>query len=505
MTNVVSLLPQQTGAGLAPPNPQGLTYDEQSLIAGLATKLTAFAPEMELRNSYYNGLQRIHDLGIAIPPKLKNLRTVVDWPRICVDPLIQRAVVDGFRMPGQTDVDDDLWGWWQANDLDAESPLCFLDSLVYGRGYMIVGAPDTPGDAPVVTVESPLNLTVTWDPRTRAVTAAYQSYQVEGVYRAVLYLPNQTVFMSRDQTHPWVIDDRDEHNFGQVPVVRFPNRQRSADREGRSEITGAVMNTTDSTVRTLLGIEIAREFYSVPSRYALNVDQASLVDANGNQMTQIEMAMNRFLTFNAADAGEAPPTVGQFTAFSPAVFTEIIDTHAQLMASYTGFPPSYFGHTASANPASADAIRVSENGLIKRAAQVQNQWANPLECVMALCWRFANDGQQLPQNMKRLETDWEDPATPTPAATSDAIYKQVQMGAIPPTSDVTLKRLGYSAVDRVRLAADRAVDAGAAVLAELASSLQAKEARADSTVAADISPAAAKPVPPAQLLSDNPH
>jgi hypothetical protein len=48
-----------------------------------------------------------------------------------------------------------------------------------------------------MTVESPLNLSMTWDPRTRRTTAAFQSYEVEGVYRAVLYLPDETIYMSR--------------------------------------------------------------------------------------------------------------------------------------------------------------------------------------------------------------------------------------------------------------------------------------------------------------------
>jgi hypothetical protein len=51
--------------------------------------------------------------------------------------------------------------------------------------------------------------------------------------------------MSRTETEPWVVEDRDQHNFGDVPVRRFPNRQRTSDREGRSEITPAIMATTD--------------------------------------------------------------------------------------------------------------------------------------------------------------------------------------------------------------------------------------------------------------------
>jgi hypothetical protein len=177
------------------------------------------------------------------------------------------------------------------------------------------------------------------------------------------------------------------------------------------------------------------------------------------------------------------------------VFTRVIDEHAQLMASYTGFPPSYFGQTTTANPASADAIKVSENGLVKRAEIVQGQFSGPLEQVMRLVWRFANNGQKPPPEMQRLETDWEPAGTVTVTGISDAMFKQAQMGAVPATSDVVLKRLGYSAVERARLEVDRKVDGGASVLAELASSLGAKEARVDMSIAHDINPAAAKTAP----------
>jgi hypothetical protein len=196
VTATVSLLPQMTGSNLPPANPIGLTDDEQRLIGGLSTKLTFQSTMVELNWLYYDGSQRMANLGISVPPVLAGIRTVVDWPRICVDPLVQRCILDGFRLPGATDIDTELAEHLQANDFDGEAPLAFLDALVAGRGYMIVGSPDTPGDSPLVTIESPLNLTMTWDPRSRRVQAAYQSYEAEGVYRAALYLPDESIFMS---------------------------------------------------------------------------------------------------------------------------------------------------------------------------------------------------------------------------------------------------------------------------------------------------------------------
>lgn len=485
----VSMLPPLSGAQLPMASPMGLSDDEQMWISGLSSKLTLRSPLMLLQDEYYKSEQRMTNLGISVPPQLAGIRTGMDWPRICVDPIVPGCVIDGFRIPGAHDVDSELQEHWQANDLDAESPLCWLDSLIQGCGYMIVGAPDVPGDSPLVTVESPLNLSTSWDPRTRRILAAYQSYEVEGVFRAVLYLPDQTVSMSRGQMDSWTIDDRDIHNFGQVPVVRFPNRARSGYREGRSEITPAVMNLTDSTCRTLLGMEIAREFYAIPHKYVLGAAEADFVDASGNRKTAMDMAMNKFLAFER-DEDDNLPTVGQFTAFDPSVFTKMVDENAQLMASYTGFPPSYFGQTTTANPASADAIRTAENGLVSRRQQAQRQWSAPSRDVMRLVWRFANGGAVLPASLKMLATDWDDASTPTPFATSQAITMQVDNGIVPRESDVVLKRLGYSTAERAQIAIDRVPDEGEGILDAIGNSAVAKAAISTGRLEKLIDPAA---------------
>jgi hypothetical protein len=111
-------------------------------------------------------------------------------------------------------------------------------------------------------------------------------------------------------------------------------------------------------------MEIAREFYSIPHRYILGASESDFQNADGTAKTALQMSMNKFLALERDEDGNVP-TVGQFTAYDPAVFTKIIDEHAQLMSSYTGYPPSYFGQTSTANPASADAIRVAENGLVR--------------------------------------------------------------------------------------------------------------------------------------------
>lgn len=483
MTGSVSLLPSQSGYTLATPTVPGLTDAEQALVTGLSHKLTLRAEAMRLRWLYYDGLQPLVNLGMSIPEQLAGVRTVVDWPRVCCDPLVMRAEFAGFRMPNATEVDDDLAAHFVANDMASELPLAFLDSLVAGIGYMIVGSPDEPGESPIITVESPLNLATMWDARTRQVTAAFQSYSVDGQQRAALYLPDQTMSMAREQEYgPWKVTDRDQHRLGEVPVVRMPNRSRSSDRDGRSEITAAVMNTTDAAVRALLGMDIAREVYSIPRMAILGASEGNFQRPDGTRRTPLELAMTHIMALERDEEGELPE-LKQLTAFDPSVFTKIIDEHAQLMASFTGFPPSYFGQTTTANPASADAIRVAMNGIDRRGQQVCRQATAPLRKTGQLVWRFANNGRALTDELKRLETDWMDASTPTPAATTDAITKQVSVGAIPATSDVTLQALGYSPLQRKRLEQDRKLNPSEQLESELTSSTAARRTRAGNALA----------------------
>src|SRR5690606_37117023 len=76
--------------------------------------------------------------------------------------------------------------------------------------------------------------------------------------------------------------ERDDHGVGLVPVVQFANRQRVSDRAGRSEITPAVMSITDAACRTLLGMEVSREFFAAPQRYILGASEGAFEDQEGN-------------------------------------------------------------------------------------------------------------------------------------------------------------------------------------------------------------------------------
>lgn len=430
-----------------------LSDDEARLIQELRIELIARRWHLELRDCYYNGEQVIRDLKISVPPQLQGLHTVIGWPQIGVDALEQRLDIETWRYADEPDASGELEEIWRPNELIAESQLAHLDSLIYGRSYVSVGSGDCGTDdcPPLISVESPMDMTVFYDARARAVTSGLRLYRIGEAEAAVLYLPDQTVHVVESPDGGWEVMDRDMHDLGVVPVVRMSNRQRVAERIGRSEITSSVMGITDAACRTLLGMEVAREFYGAPQRYILGASESAFQDAEGNAKSAWETYIGRVLALERDEDGEIPQ-VGTFAAYDPSAYTKIVDLYARIMATQLGLPPHYLGYTTD-NPASADAIRSTEAQLVKRAERKQTMLNTPWAQVMRIAlqvWRG-----QVPDRARRIETVWRNPATPTIAAQTDAAVKLVQAGIIPPDSEVALEMVGLSESQRQRIRSDR--------------------------------------------------
>ncbi|GAA3957917.1 hypothetical protein GCM10023085_45520 [Actinomadura viridis] len=440
-----------------------LTDDETQLIDVLRQDLVTARFPLELRDCYYNGEQVIRDLKISIPPQLQGLHTVIGWPQIGVDALEQRLDIETWRYAGEPDASDELEEVVQANDLLTEAQLAHLDSFIYGRSYAAVGSGEEDEAPPVISVESPMDMTVDYDARLRAVRSALRLYKIEDAQAAVLYLPDQTIHVVQSDTGGWEVISRDAHELGMVPVVRFANRPRAAERVGKSEINSAVMGITDAACRTLLGMEVAREFYGAPQRYILGASESAFQDAEGNAKSAWETYIGRVLALERDEDGEIPQ-VGTFAAYDPSAYTKIVDLYARIMATQLGLPPHYLGYTTD-NPASADAIRSTEAQLVKRAerkqAMLSTPWAQVLRLAL-LIWRG-----EVPDRARKLETVWRNPATPTMAAQTDAAVKLVQAGIIPADSEVALEMVGLSEAQRQRVRSDRQRAQGRAQLARI--------------------------------------
>ncbi|WP_329215275.1 phage portal protein [Streptomyces sp. NBC_01485] len=454
-----------------------LSDHELALVNMLRADMLRDRFALKVRDAYFNGEQLVRDLGISIPPQLKGLHTVIGWPRVGVESLEERLDLEAFRWADGSD-SSELAEIADANDLFDESSLAHLDALVYGREYLAVGSGDcgTPDCPPLISAESPLDMTLMWDARLRMGTAALRECAADTYIESgpeermlVLYLPDQTVMCLPNTSGGWEVVDRDMHGLGVVPVVRMANRQRTADRVGKSEITPEVMSITDAACRRLMGMEVAAEFFGAPQRYILGASESAFQDADGTAKSAWETYIGRVLALERDEDGQVP-SVGQFAAHDPTGMTKIIDLYARIMSSQFGLPPHMLGYTTD-NPASADAIRSTEAKLVKRSERRIRRFGAAWQQAMRLAL-WVRDGEP-PEKTRRIETVWRNPATPTVAAQVDATVKLVQAGVLPADSDVTLEMAGFTEGQRQRIAADRRRSSGRAGSASLMERLAA--------------------------------
>ena len=427
-----------------------LTLDERDRIEEHLARLAKFEGRNKIKAAYYEGKARVRDLGIAIPPSLVNIETVVGWPGTIVDVLEERLDWQGWTSADNEDPFE-LGDVYRENNLDVDAALGHLDSLIYGTSFVVVGAGFAGEPQPLVTVESPRNMTGTWNGRLRRLDSALSVDEVrEGRAVAVtLYLPDETISAVR-AGYGWTATNRDAHRMGRVPVAVLPNRPRASRVEGRSEISRAIRSLTDQGVRTLLGMEINREFYSAPQRYAMGVDEGSFVNADGRTLTGWEAVMGRMLALPANEDGELPQ-VGQFNPASPTPYLEQVRGLSQMIASEGAVPAPYLGFVTD-NPTSADAIRQAENRLVKRAERRQVVFGRAWREVAHLAL-LVRDGK-VPDGFAALTNRWRDAATPTRSAAADEVAKLIGSGALRPDSRVTRDRLGFTPAEQRTLDAE---------------------------------------------------
>jgi hypothetical protein len=391
-------------------------------------------------DAYYEGEQPLSYMHPELVQQLEGQvrQVVINWPQMVVDALEERLDIEGFRRPDQASGDQQLWEIWQDNDMDSGSQRAHVEALALGRSYVTVGAPDSADEAPVITDESALDMIATTNPRTRETAAAVRRWSSAGVElgardadQATLYLPDATIIYRKDGTG-WVEQSRDDHGLGAVPVVPILNRARRKKPLGVSELK-LVIPLSDAACKIATDMMTGANFHALPRYYAAGVTEADFTDENGNAISVWKAVTGRIFSTENEEA-----KLGVFPASDLSNFHKTLDALAQLVAALCGMPPHYLGFTTD-NPASADAIRSSEARLVKRAERKQGMFDTGWEQVMRLAMRIATRAWD--PELRRLETAWRDPATPTVAQVADAATKTYQAGIVP--LRFTRLRLGY--------------------------------------------------------------
>lgn len=415
-----------------------LPLDESKLVDDLSRRLFTSYPDDQRFDRYYEGSQRLAHIGLAVPPELRKFETVLNWCRTVVDSVSDRMRMKAFYLPGEDRASEALRESWDYNNLDSESIAHHQEMLILGRGFVSVGANEEDPEFPLIQVENPRELAVDIDHRHRRLRAAVRVMPSENdapgtPSNAVLYLPDSTMRLKRHQGR-WVVEDRDDHRLGRVPLVMFLNRRRVGQWTGVSEMVDAIP-LVDAAARSLTNLQLAGETHSVPQKYVLGMSKGDFVDAEGKPIPAWEAYFNAIWANQNKDA-----KVGQFAASDLSNFHNTVDHYASKLAGLYGLPARYVGIT-SVNPAAEGAIRAEEARLIlnveKKAALAGDGWG----WVMGLVERFRT-GEWV--SGSRIKTDWFDAGTPTYAQRADALTKMYNSGQGILSREGVWEELGWS-------------------------------------------------------------
>lgn len=389
-----------------------------------------------------------------------------NWCGVVANTPVRRLRLDGIRLgediePLSSD-EKALMDDWRRNELDTFSKQGFLMSVATKRSYTITWIDDKQ-ENPVVTWESPLEVTVLWDAMQRTVLAALKVWDdPESDHElATLFLPTETwkfqrktkikvnatgstqsgilipsaAAMSIGGWEPRLVE-REQYPLpnpaGEVLVSEYPNRpfltgQPLSDIQG----TMAMQNALNLLWAYLFtGLDHA----SMPARVVLGADppQVPVLDANGQILswrpgTQEDLVNGKILFVPRQNPEGPPPTTATWDAARLDVFTGVMGQAVGHVAAQTSTPGHYLLTNEKFANLNADALTAAEVPLVDKVGDMQigfNRGVRGTFRHIALVRR----NKAMAEEIRLARPQWKDAAMHSQGQIADAATKDVSVG-----------------------------------------------------------------------------
>lgn len=385
----------------------------------------------------------------------------VNLTRVAVDVLAERLAVQGF-----TAGDDDAgtWDLWRGSGMVLGSAAVHLDSLLYGVGYVSVWT-DAAG-RPRIRQESPRCATVTLDPTTGEPVTGVRRWWDKAARRgrAVVFERDRVSrLVTASEVPPgaglpvdgWQVTETFGNALGEVPLTPFPNRPRSDLPLGESEVTD-VLPLVDAVSKLCQDMVVVSEAHSRPRRWAtgMEIPMEPVRDPEGRVVVDedgepVMVAVNPFSESPSRvwQSESADTKFGQLDASGLGHFVEGVGLLLRQIAAVSAVPPAVLGLSQDA-PASAEALRASEVGLVARARLRQQVLGEAWSRVMRHAL-IVRDGVERPA-FRDVVVSWADAETRSEIVAADRASKLHALGV--PLA-VILDDLGWSP-EQIRRAMD---------------------------------------------------
>lgn len=418
----------------------GLSIEEQQLFSSLLDVWNKKRGKNALLSVYYDGHRAFHDLGISIPPQMKNVRAALGWPAKGVRTLARKHQFEGFALNGQGDAFE-IDGLLEQNNFGLELPQAINSAYKHAVSFITTTKGDTSaGDPDVVIQARDAEWTsALWDMRRREIKAALAITAADDYKNptaVTLYFRDSVVTAER-RFGVWKVVLRQANPTGRVLVEAFVNDPQIGRPFGYSRITREVRYLTDAGIRNLVRTEVSAEFFASPQRYVLGAKEDAF-----NDVDRWSAVMSRVLALDLNEEGQKPE-VGQFSQMTMGPHLEQYRQLAQNFCSETDLPASAVGLFAD-NPASAEAMQAAEARLSDLGEYQWRVFRHPLKRLAQNVVMLRDGLSEPPVESWKMDVKWTPCRYVSPQASSDYITKVV--AALPRVAETTtaLRRAGFT-------------------------------------------------------------
>lgn len=467
-----------TSADIASLSIGGVDDHELGLIREALKEWNDRAPKNYKRSLYYDTEQTFKDLGLTLPPQLKNAKFYLGWGTQAVRKPAMRSQFEGLSLPGSDDPFE-LGEVLVANKFGLEFSQSVVSSNKHGVAFATVAKGDVGEAKAQILFHSAETSVGLWDRRKRRMSLALTISELkEGKpTEFIAYLPDAVLTCAKG-ARGWTAT-RQRSISGRVLAVPVRNDPQLTRPFGRSRLTNSVMALCDMAVRSYVRMEGNAEFYSSPQIALLGLDKDSF-GGNLSDDRKFKLAMDRLIALTKDKDGDKPE-LKQLQQASMTPHSDMLRTVAMAFSGETGIPPSSLGIIHD-QPASAEAIRAAEHDLLIDATY-QNKFVlgTAVEDIATLAVMVRDDLTEPPAEAWKLSARFADPEFRSLSAEADAIQKLGASMSTLVNHPVLLERI-FSDDEVVRIQADSRRSGVSDLVAGIAGRLDA-QALADTQAA----------------------
>lgn len=416
-------------------------FPHEDTVARLVDVYRSKIGKNRLRNRYYEGKNALKDFGIAIPPELKKVETVVGWPMVAVDKLAARSRFDGFTA-GDVETTSLLARISEESLLKLRYKQTVQSELIYSCSFVTLsrggdGEPDV-----LISLHSAERAVAEWDWRRNRIKDGLVliDFDEDGNPTEANLHTDEAVYILRlasDNVWDW---ERLPHSMGRPLMEAFAYKPTESKPFGQSRITRAVRSITDSAVREALRSEVAAEFFTTPQKYMLGVDPT---DEDDGGKAKWEAYIGNFLYASRDEDGNLPQ-IGQLSASPMSPHTDYMRALAARFSGETNVPVSTLG-VLHDQASSAEAIYAASEGLIIDAEDLNDGNRLALQNIARMAVAIARDKSldELTDAERDIVANFKSPAMPSIVSQTDAMIKIASVVPEFAGTDVFYEQLGF--------------------------------------------------------------